>query len=160
MASELIVLPADLLGSLRGLIAQSRQQALRAVDNIQVLTYWQVGQHIVEFEQRGESRAAFGSRLMAQIAQQLTQEFGKGFDATNLRHMRGFYLAFPIRDAVRRELSWTHYRLLLRVQSEPTRQWYVNESSEQQLGMEMDKERAALQQTLSLQKADELDEKV
>jgi len=44
----------------------------------------------------------------------LTSEFGKGFDATNLRHMRGFYLAFSIRDAVRRELSWTHYRLLLR----------------------------------------------
>ncbi len=131
MASELAVLPPDLLSGLRALIAQSRQQALRAVDNIQVMTYWQVGQHIVEFEQQGESRAAFGSRLMAQIAQQLTHEFGKGFDATNLRHMRGFYLAFPIRDAVRRELSWTHYRLLLRVQSQPTRQWYVNESISQ-----------------------------
>ncbi len=131
MASEHAVLPPDLLTGLRALIAQSRQQALRAVDNIQVMTYWQVGKHIVEFEQRGESRAAFGSRLMAQIAQQLTHEFGKGFDTTNLRHMRGFYLAFPIRDAVRRELSWTHYRLLLRVQSEQVRQWYVNESISQ-----------------------------
>ena len=131
MASELAVLPPDLLSGLRALIAQSRQQALRAVDNIQVMTYWQVGQHIVEFEQRGESRAAFGSRLLNQLAVQLTNEFGKGFDASNLRYMRLFYQAFPIRDALRHELSWTHYRLLLRVQSEQIRQWYVSESISQ-----------------------------
>jgi len=61
----------------------------------------------------------------------LTAEFGKGFDATNLRHMRGFYLAFPKRDAVRRELSWTHYRTLLRVENEPARLWYMREAAEQ-----------------------------
>lgn len=55
----------------------------------------------------------------------------KDFDATNLRHMRGFYLAFPIRDAVRRELSWTHYRNLLRVENEAARQWYMNEAATQ-----------------------------
>jgi predicted nuclease of restriction endonuclease-like (RecB) superfamily len=61
----------------------------------------------------------------------IRDRFGRGFDATNLRHMRGFYLAFPIRDAVRRELSWTHYRLLLRVDSPEARQWYVNEAATQ-----------------------------
>jgi predicted nuclease of restriction endonuclease-like (RecB) superfamily len=123
-------LPA-LLGSLRQLIAESRQQALRAVDVVQVQTYWHIGQHIVEFEQGGAQRAAYGRGLLVQLGQALSAEFGRGFDATNLRHMRGFYLAFPIRDAVRRELSWTHYRLLLRVDSPEARQWYVNEATTQ-----------------------------
>ena len=64
-------------------------------------------------------------------AQALTREFGRGFDATNLRHMRGFFQAFPIRDALRRELSWTHYRLLLRVSSAEARQWYMTEAATQ-----------------------------
>ncbi len=120
-----------LLGSLRQLIAESRQQVLRAVDVVQVQTYWHIGQHIVEFEQGGAQRAAYGRGLLVQLGQELSAEFGRGFDATNLRHMRGFYLAFPIRDAVRRELSWTHYRLLLRVDSPEARQWYVNEAATQ-----------------------------
>jgi predicted nuclease of restriction endonuclease-like (RecB) superfamily len=120
-----------LLGSLRQLIAESRQQVLRAVDVVQVQTYWHIGQHIVEFEQGGAQRAAYGQGLLVQLGQVLSAEFGRGFDATNLRHMRGFYLAFPIRDAVRRELSWTHYRLLLRVDSPEARQWYVNEAATQ-----------------------------
>ncbi len=122
---------APLLGSLRQLIAESRQQVLRAVDVVQVQTYWHVGQHILEFEQGGALRAEYGRGLLVQLGQALSAEFGRGFDATNLRHMRGFYLAFPIRDAVRRELSWTHYRLLLRVDSPEARQWYVNEAATQ-----------------------------
>src|ERR1035437_936142 len=101
-----------LLHSLRDLIQNARQQALRAVDRVQVQTCWEIGRHIVEFEQGGESCAAYGKKLLPQLAGALTREFGKGFDATNLRHMRGFYQFFPIRDALRRELSWTHYRLL------------------------------------------------
>ena len=97
-----------LLVALRQLIADSRQQVLRAVDVAQVQTYWHIGQHIVEFEQGGAQGAAYGQRLLPQLGQALAAEFGRGFDATNLRHMRGFYLAFPIRDALRRELSWTH----------------------------------------------------
>ena len=76
----------------------------------------------------------FATRRVANFSvavPELAQDFGKGFDATNLRHMRGFYLAFPIRDALRRELSWTHYRLLLRVDSAEARQWYVQEAAAQ-----------------------------
>ena len=119
------------LGALRHLIADSRQQVLRAVDTVQVQTYWHIGRHIVEFEQGGAQRAAYGRDLLAQLGKALTAEFGRGFDATNLRHMRGFYQAFPIRDALRRELSWTHYRLLLRVDSDEARQWYVQETAAQ-----------------------------
>ncbi len=103
-------LPA-LLDALRSLIAQARQQVLRQVDVVQVQTYWQIGRHIVEFEQGGQARAAYGQRLLPQLGQALSHEFGKGFDASNLRHMRGFFLAFQKCDALRRELSWTHYRL-------------------------------------------------
>lgn len=120
-----------LLSTLGQLIAQARQQAVRAVDVIQVQTCWDIGRHIVEFEQGGAARAAYGQRLLPTLAQSLTAQYGKGFDATNLRHMRAFYLAFPIRDALRRELSWTHYRTLLKLDNPAARAWYMNEAAGQ-----------------------------
>lgn len=121
----------DLLSQLRQLIADGRSKALRAVDVIQVQTCWQVGRHIVEFEQGGAARAAYGKRLLHLLGEQLTADFGQGFDASNLRYMRLFYQAFPIRDALRHELSWTHYRLLSKLESEDARQWYMNEAATQ-----------------------------
>ncbi|WP_207815536.1 PDDEXK nuclease domain-containing protein [Pseudomonas sp. 50_B] len=120
-----------LIDCLGELIRQSRRQALRAVDTLQVQTCWQIGRHIVEFEQGGAERAAYGKRLLPELAKVLSAEFGKGFDATNLRHMRGFFLSFEKCDALRRELSWTHYRLLLRVESQHARQWYMHEAATQ-----------------------------
>lgn len=120
-----------MLAELAELIRQARQQALRAVDTLQVQTCWEIGRHIVEFEQGGEARAAYGKKLLPTLAKVLTAEFGKGFDATNLRHMRGFFLAFPIRDALRRELSWTHYRTLLKLDGDGARQWYMHEAATQ-----------------------------
>jgi len=101
---------SDLLGQLRDLIGQARQQALRAVDLVQVRTSWEVGRHIVEFEQGGQTRAKYGAGLLAQLAEQLTTEFGKGFDVSNLYKMTQFYRQFPNLDAVRLNLSWTHYQ--------------------------------------------------
>jgi predicted nuclease of restriction endonuclease-like (RecB) superfamily len=124
-------LPQPLLAALRELIAQGRQRALRAVDMVQVQTCWEIGRHIVEFEQGGEHRAAYGKKLLSSLAENLTREFGKGFDASNLRYMRLFYQAFPMCDALRHELSWTHYRTLLRVESAEARQWYMNEAAAQ-----------------------------
>ena len=120
-----------LIGNLAELIRQARQQAIRAVDVLQVQTCWEIGRYIVEFEQGGETRAGYGKQLLPTLAEALTAEFGKGFDTTNLRHMRGFFLAFPIRDALRRELSWTHYRTLLKVDSDSARQWYMHEAATQ-----------------------------
>jgi predicted nuclease of restriction endonuclease-like (RecB) superfamily len=120
-----------LLSSLQALIHAARQQALRSVDVIQVKTCWSVGRHIVEFEQAGTTRADYGKRLIAQLAERLTAEFGKGFDASNLRYMRLFYQAFPNCDALRHELSWTHYRSLIRVEDVAARQWYMNEAVSQ-----------------------------
>lgn len=120
-----------LLTELAGLIRQARQQAVRAVDAIQVQTCWEVGRHIVEFEQGGQARATYGKKLLANLANGLTVEFGKGFDERNLRHMRAFYQSFPIWNALRSELSWTHYRTLLKVESDSARHWYMNEAATQ-----------------------------
>jgi predicted nuclease of restriction endonuclease-like (RecB) superfamily len=124
-------IPPNLLDALRGLIVRARQQVLRSVDTVQVQTYWQIGRHIVEFEQGGQSRAAYGKRLLQQVGQALSHEFGKGFDASNLRYMRLFYQAFPNCDALRHTLSWTHYRLLLRVDAPEARTWYMHEAATQ-----------------------------
>ncbi len=120
-----------LLGQLRILIQKYRQQAMHAVDVVQVRTCWEVGRHIVEFEQGGSVRAQYGVGLLVRLAERLSAEFGKGFDQRNLRNMRAFYQVFPIWNAVRSELSWTHYRLLLRVDDAQARGWYVGESAKQ-----------------------------
>jgi predicted nuclease of restriction endonuclease-like (RecB) superfamily len=120
-----------LLASLREVIQIARQQAVRAVDLVQVRTCWTVGRHIVEYEQGGGARAEYGARLLPRLAERLTAEFGKGFDERNLWHMCRFYRAFPILNAVRTELSWTHCRSLLRVEDAAARLWYMNESADQ-----------------------------
>jgi len=122
---------ASLLGHLGELIRQARQTVLRAVDTAQVQTCWQIGRHIVEFEQEGARRAAYGKQLLSTLAKDLTAQFGKGFDDRNLRYMRDFYQTFPNWNALRSELSWTHYRRLLRVDSDSARQWYMDEAANQ-----------------------------
>ncbi|MDI9334840.1 MAG: PDDEXK nuclease domain-containing protein [Cytophagales bacterium] len=123
--------PATLIDALRELIQVGRQRALRAVDMVQVQTCWEIGRHIVEFEQAGEARALYGKQLLVILSKALTEEFGKGFDESNLRYMRGFFRAFPIRDTVCHELSWSHYRTLVRVESEAARLWYLAEAVKQ-----------------------------
>lgn len=117
-----------LVRELRDFITESRRQIVRAVDFAQVQTCWGVGRYIVEFEQQGADRARYGSKLISSIADRLTGEFGSGFDMTNLRKMRQFYLTFPIRDALRLELNWSQYRTLLRVEDPKAREWYINEA--------------------------------
>ena len=142
---------SPLLSTLSELIRHSRQKALRVVDTLQVQTCWNMGRHIIEHEQAGAARAEYGKQLLPTLAKALTAEFGKGFDERNLRHMRGFYQAFPIWNAVRTELSWTHYRTLLRVESEHARKWYMNETAtlvlptEEELRAELDREQALVE---------------
>jgi predicted nuclease of restriction endonuclease-like (RecB) superfamily len=95
-----------------------------------VQAYWNVGREIAEEEQRGKSRADYGKHLIKEISKRLTKEYGKGFDQTNVWNMRKFYQTYPILDAVRRELSWTHYRLLMRIEKENVREFYMTEAIE------------------------------
>lgn len=117
-----------LLQAIRELVQQARQQVARSVNSAMVQTYWHIGRLIVEDEQQGEARAEYGAQQLEQLSTRLTEEFGKGFDVTNLRSMRRFYQAFPIRDAVRPELSWTHYRYLIRLENPSAREWYAQEA--------------------------------
>lgn len=126
MGSELD--SASLLRDIKQVIEQARGQVKQAVNSAMVQAYWQIGYLIVEQEQQGSHRAEYGKAQLKQLSEQLTQEFGKGFDVTNLRNMRRFYLAYPNRDAVRLELSWTHYRILLRIEKNNARQWYQREA--------------------------------
>jgi len=122
---------AGLLGNLRAVIMEARQQAIQAVDVVQVRTCWIVGRHIVEFEQGGSARAPYGKSVLTQVSTQLSTEFGKGFDVSNLYKMSQFYRAFPNLDALRLNLSWTHYRLILRVDDDAARLWYMSEAATQ-----------------------------
>ncbi len=121
----------QLLNNVRQIIQQVRTQIQYAVNSAMVQTYWQIGHLIVEHEQQGEGRAGYGKQQLEVLALHLTAEFGRGFDARNLRNMRAFYLTFPIWNAVRTELSWTHYRTLIRVENNEARQWYLEEAIEQ-----------------------------
>jgi hypothetical protein len=77
-----------LLGTIRGVVNQSRKQVVTAVNSAMVQTYWQIGQLIVEDEQQGQSRAEYGKAVLTSLSNSLTKEFGKGFDVRNLRNMR------------------------------------------------------------------------
>lgn len=116
--------------SIKTLILQSRERVFRMANSTLLLTYWQIGQLIVEDEQQGKQRAEYGKYTLKNLSKQLTLEFGKGFDYTNLSNMRKFYLTFPIVDALRQELSWTHYRLLIKINNEEKINYYLNESIE------------------------------
>ena len=121
----------QLLSDIRQIIEQARQQVYQTVNSEMVQAYWHIGRLIVEDEQQGQQRAAYGKQQLQQLSDQLTREFGKGFDASNLRNMRSFYLCFPNRDALRHKLSWTHYRLLIRVENPKAREWYLQEAMDQ-----------------------------
>ena len=99
--------PQDFYKRIAGILEQGRKRAYVAVNYSMVLAYWKIGESIVG-EQGGADRAAYGDRLIADLSKRLTKDFGKGFDESNLRYMRLFYQAFPICDALRSELSWTH----------------------------------------------------
>jgi predicted nuclease of restriction endonuclease-like (RecB) superfamily len=118
----------DLLFSVKEIILQSRQRVYRMVNSVLLETYWQIGKLIVEDEQQGNLKATYGKGTLKNLAHQLTLEFGKGFDERNLNNMRSFYKSFPIWNALRTELSWTHYRLLSRLETEEKRMYYLNES--------------------------------
>lgn len=119
-----------LFQSVKEVIFQARERVFRVANSALLLSYWQIGQLIVEDEQQGKARAEYGKLIIKNLSKRLTMEFGKGYDESNLRNMRSFFQAFPIRDALRHELSWTHYRLLLRQENEKKKMYYLNESIE------------------------------
>lgn len=109
---------------IRTIIVSARNKALYAVNTEMVQAYWLIGKEIVEEEQKGERRAGYGERLLENLSRHLTSEFGSGFTIANIKNMRQFYMTYPKRYAVRSELTWTHYRLLMRVEDKQARSFY------------------------------------
>lgn len=127
--SDASMVPDGFYRQIASILVAARERAYAAVNFAMVEAYWEIGRSIVE-EQGGKERSEYGEALLQGLAERLTADFGKGFDARELRKMRQFYLSFPIRDALRPELSWTHYRRLSRIPDSEARMWYMNECAE------------------------------
>lgn len=117
-----------LLVDIRSLLTQARGQMQQAVNSLMVQTYWQVGRLIVEDEQQGAARAEYGAQQLKWLSERLSEEFGKGFDVTNLRNMRRLYATYPIRETLSLELGWSHYCRILRIENTKAREWYKAET--------------------------------
>ena len=118
----------SLYSKISTILEKARSTAYRAINNTVVLAYWNVGRQIVENEQAGEKRAEYGKAIIKELSIRLINKFGRGFDERNLWYMKQFYINFPNVNALRSELSWTHYRLILRVENEDARNFYVVEA--------------------------------
>jgi len=113
--------------NIHGTIKTARADVIKTVNQTMVLTYWEVGRYISEAV---GDRADYGKYLLKYLSKRLTKDFGEGFTAVSLRNMRRFYQQFPIRSALRSELSWTHYRTLMRIDDEKKRNYYLRGCAE------------------------------
>ncbi len=128
MTDELPAAPyQELKAQIGELLRQGRAQAGRAVNAILVQTYWQIGWRIVEFEQKGNVKAEYGSELLDRLSRDLTAEFGKGFSRSNLIYMRKFYLAFPKSETLSHKLSWSHYFEILKADNDLEISFYTRQ---------------------------------
>ncbi|MBI5212404.1 MAG: DUF1016 domain-containing protein, partial [Nitrospirae bacterium] len=114
--------------NIKAILEKARAKSLKAVNTAMVQAYWHIGKVIVEEEQKGQNRAKYGRAIIEDLAKRLASEYGKGFNKTNLWYMRQFYLAFQNLHALRGELTWTHYRLLLKVENHKARDFYALEA--------------------------------
>lgn len=108
-------------------LQEARNKVYKTANNAMVEAYWNIGRIIVE-KQSGNEKAEYGAALLKNLSKEMTKEFGKGFTLTNLKYMRQFYLTFPKSHALSDQLSWTHYRLLMRVENENARNFYIEEA--------------------------------
>lgn len=134
MATDKSIVPVsqEFIGDVRRIIEEGRKQAYAAAGNIALATYWNVGRRIVEEEQNGNSRAEYGKRLIAELANNLKKDYGSGYGKRNLAYYRQFYLVFndiEILHEFVQNLSWTHIRRLLSVTDPKARQWYMIQAS-------------------------------
>lgn len=113
-----------LIDRITNCLTQGRIQATQKVNTVLLETYWQIGHHIIEFEQSGQERAEYGSNLLAQLSKDLKASHGKGFSRRNVLDMRRFYLTYPKWQTVSAKLTWSHYTELLAVSDELARSFY------------------------------------
>ena len=117
----------DFYNEIKSILVNARNKVYNTANFAMVQAYWNIGKKIIE-EQGGKDTAEYGQGLLEELSKQMTKDFGKGFTVANLKNMRQFYLIFPNGYALRSELSWTHYRSLMRVENEKARNFYLEEA--------------------------------
>jgi predicted nuclease of restriction endonuclease-like (RecB) superfamily len=117
------------IAEIKSIITNSRETAIRAVDNARVMMYWYIGKRIFEEEQQGKERAEYGKYIIRTLAEELEPEFGTGFGQRQLELMRQFHRTFPIANTLRSQLGWSHYKLLIRIENEDKRTYYIEETT-------------------------------
>ena len=122
-------LSQNIIHEIKSLIAKAKEGAIRAIDHHRTVLYWHIGERIFKEEQQGKDRAEYGNYLIKYLSEQLQPEYGSGFSYRNLHWYRQFYRTFPIVNSLRSQLSWTHYRLLLRIDNEDKREYYIAETT-------------------------------
>jgi DUF1016 N-terminal domain/YhcG PDDEXK nuclease domain len=146
----------DLFKRVASILEEARANAVRAINSQMVLAYWLIGREIVQEIQSGEQRAEYGKQVLETLSKRLTKSYGNGFSVTNLKYFRSFYLAYsdrlitkshPAGDELKNlqkgrpeagelpqgfslQLSWSHYRALMRVENPEARQFYEQETIE------------------------------
>lgn len=123
-----IVKKDDLYINIKEIIQSSKDFVYKQANYVMVEAYWFIGEKIVEEEQKGEERAKYGSSLIKELSKKLTLDFGKGFTTTNLKMMRQFYNTFPNRHTLCDQLTWSHYRLIIKIKSSQAQDWYIKEA--------------------------------
>ena len=121
------ILDLTFYSQIKEILETARKKTYTAINFAMVEAYWEIGRSIVEI-QGGNNTAKYGKQILKELSMALTKDYGKGYDETNLRKMRQFYLCFQKRDALRHELSWTHYRLIMKVENKKAREFYVEEA--------------------------------
>ena len=121
------IISIEFYSNIKKVIQESRKNIVNYVNITMLYAYWNIGKMIVE-EQGGSTKAKYGDKLISELSKQMTFDFGKGFDERNLRKIRQFYLMYPIWDSVRPELTWTHYRTLMRIKEQHIRDFYKEEA--------------------------------
>lgn len=123
---SLLKLNQNFYNEIKTILTEARNKVYRSANFAMVEAYWNIGKRIIE-EQNGKEKADYGEGLLQELSTRMTKDFGKGFTTTNLKYMRKFYLTFQNRHALSDDLSWTHYRMLLKVENEEARKFYMNE---------------------------------
>ena len=122
-------LRSDFIGQIKDIIAQAQNNAVRAIDYQRVLMYWNIGKTIIEEEQQGKERAEYGTYLIRSLSEELKPDYGTSFSVRQLELSRQFFRIYPIANALRSQLNWTQYRLLIRIEDESKREYYLAEAA-------------------------------
>lgn len=123
-----MIVSQSVITDIKAIILNAKEKAIRSVDHERTMMYWQIGQRIFEEEQQGKDRADYGNYLTKFVAEQLEPEYGSGFSKRQIELFRQFYRTFPIANAVRSQLGWTHYKMLIRLENQDQREFYIAEA--------------------------------